>query len=694
MLPDISLDDENYDEILDEAKNMIINLYPEWTDFNEHDPGITLLELFAMLKESQQFYADRVGEENKKKYLKLLGIRRKNKKAAHSLVWIESEENYQLLRNHKLGADGLIFENIRKKQIVKGDITHCIAACDGQAEAMISIEEIEFGNMFHFCVFGENARPGKQFYLCCDKPLPLKVQLDLYIQVYQEYRIKRNPLRDCGFVPLVQIRWQYYTDKGWKNLENVQDETHAFLFDGFIRFTLEDAMEEHSVCGRVGYFIRAVLWEGEYDVPPILTRISLNICEVVQKDTLAEYIIQEKVQSSIKMDTELALLGKSEVYFEKNNIFYPVADFGKETCQKERAVKITVKDERIADADRIMVINRDLSYLYKRIIGVGNGFPYQEIDLEDLQVIYESFEILVQDLENGDGYSMWHKVEDFANSSSGDKHYIFDSRRGILHFGDCIHGMAPEGEIILAGCVRTRGRDGSVKTGKINHFCREGMGNLTLTNICDGFGACDEESLEESFLRARRSIKESKCAVTRQDYEKYARQTPGLMVESCKVLNPDDVRQFMKKIDETAVYMVVKPYAINMGESAKRSYTQNIKAYLERYRMIGSQIVLFFPEYVEMEVYVEVTVKPQYHHIEERVKQAVRDFFDIYKGEFGSVISYGRLYGFLDRKEFILGIRSLEMECKSIGIKRNTEGDILLSPYGIAVLKEVRTFLL
>lgn len=46
MLPDISLDEESYDEILDEAMNMVISKYPRWTDFNEHDPGITMLELW------------------------------------------------------------------------------------------------------------------------------------------------------------------------------------------------------------------------------------------------------------------------------------------------------------------------------------------------------------------------------------------------------------------------------------------------------------------------------------------------------------------------------------------------------------------------------------------------------------------------------------------------------------------------
>lgn len=694
MLPDISLDDENYNEILDEAKNIIISLYPEWTDFNEHDPGITLLELFAMLKESQQFFADRIGEEHKKKYLKLLGVRRKSKQPARCLVQIRADENYRLLLNHKLDAESLCFENTRKKQTVRGDVSCCMAVCGGRMEDVIGRGQLELENMLHFWAFGKNAEEKNQFYLCFDEPLPLRSWMDLYIEAYQGWPIKRNPLKGFNFVPPVHLKWQYYTKEGWKTFGNVQDETWAFLFDGFIRFAVEEPMEEITVCGMKGYFIRAVLWEGEYDVPPALTRISMNICEAVQKDTLAECIVQENKKRSIRIDTELAVLGQSEVYIGKGDIFYPAAVFEKKICKEEGNVKFTVKDERMADADRVLVVNRDLSYLYKRTIGTGNGFPYQEIDLEDLQVICESLEILVQDMENGDGFHLWHKVEDFANSSAEDRHYIFDSKRGILRFGDCIHGMAPEGDIILAGCARTMGSGGNIKAGKIRCFRMEGLEKIGISNICNGIGGCDEESLEESFLRAKRYIKESGCAVTARDYESYAGQTPGLMIESCKVLHTDDIRKFVKKVDETAVYMVVKPYVRSMGEWAEKNYAQNIKGCLEHYRMIGSRVVLFFPEYVEVEVYVEVTVKPQYHHIEDRVRQAVRDFFDTYKEEFGGVIAYSRLYGFLDSREFILGVRSLNMEYRGSGAKQNADGDILLSPYGIAVLKEVRAFLL
>ena len=694
MLPDISLDDDNYDEILDEARNLIISRYPDWTDFNAHDPGITLLELFAMLKESQQFFADRIGKENKKKYLKLLGIKRRVKQPARSLIQIKAKESSCLLCAHKLDAGNLCFENIRQKQLVKGDVSFCMSVYAGNIQDFISHGQLEFDNKLHFWVFGKTPRPESTFYLCFDEPLPLKKEMDLYIEIHQEDGIKRNPLNGFRFVPLAQLEWQYYTRQGWKTIEDVKDETDAFLFSGFIRFMVDGLMEMCTVCSRTGYFIRAVIKEGEYDKAPVLEKISMNICEVLHKDTLAECIVQKNPQSSISLSTELAVSGESEVYIGKDDIFYPVADFEREICKEEGSIKFTIADERMADAEQVMIVNRDLSCLHKKIAGTGNGFPYQEIDLEDLQILYEDFEILIQDMEHKDGYRLWHKVEDFANSSAEDRHYVFDSQEGILCFGDCIHGMAPEGEIILAGYARTMGSDGNVKTGKINRFRMEELEVLAPANICDGIGGCDEESLKESFLRAKKSIKQCECAVTKQDYENYARQTPGLLLAGCKALSADAVRQFAKKTDETAVYLVVKPYVTKMGGYAKQSYIRNIKSYMEHYRMLGSRVFLFFPEYVGVEVYVEAAVKPQYLHVEERVRQSVQDFFDISKEEFGGVLSYSKLYGFLDRQDFIMGIRSLSMEYKGNGARQNADGDILLSPYGIAVLKEVRVFIL
>ena len=70
MLPLKILDNELFDEIVAQARKNINKYYPDWTDYNLHDPGITFIELFAWLKEIQQYHLDQIGTPNRKKFLK------------------------------------------------------------------------------------------------------------------------------------------------------------------------------------------------------------------------------------------------------------------------------------------------------------------------------------------------------------------------------------------------------------------------------------------------------------------------------------------------------------------------------------------------------------------------------------------------------------------------------------------------
>lgn len=692
MLPDIHLDEEDFEEIVAEGKNRITHIFPQWSDFNAHDPGITLLELFAALKESQQFFADRIGEENQKTYLKLLGIQRRKKRAAHSFVRMEAEDNYRLFRGSKMDAGTLCFETLLEKQLIQGDIQTCLAVADGSVQAHIDKEQLLSGNLLRVPAFGERPVRGSMFCLCFHQPLPERVPLDLYIEVHTGQTAPRNPIRDFPFLPLVQLEWQYYAGGKWKEIEGVQDETEGFLFTGFVRFRIPENMEKNIFMGQSGFFIRVLFREGEYDVSPIFIGISMNVCEVVQRETLVECVRGSGAGGRIRLDGELAVSGNSEVYILKENIWYPVSEYDKEISIQEGAVYLTVPGIGDVCGDEVMVINRDDTGVFRKHIGRGNGFPNQEMDVSDLQAVYESFEILVQDAVT-DGYRLWQKVEDFSASSPRDRHYIFDSRQGRLYFGDLLHGMAPEGDVILAGYARTMGSDGNIKRGSVYRFRRDSLQSVAVTNISDGVCGREEETLEECFLRAGKYIEETACAVTKQDYEKFAKQTPGLLIESCQVLPVEKLRPFMKVVNENAIYLVVKPYGEEPGRIAKQCYARNIERYLERYRMIGNQVCVLFPVYVEIDVYVDAVVNTQYIHVEEQLKYAVKKFFEEYRETFGCVISQSRLYGCLEKQDFVWKVRSLHIDAGGNGAKSGEAGDIELSPYATPVLKEIKTFL-
>ena len=49
--PKVNLDDRRFQDLVDEAKRLIPNYLPEWTNHNVADPGVALIELFAWMTE-------------------------------------------------------------------------------------------------------------------------------------------------------------------------------------------------------------------------------------------------------------------------------------------------------------------------------------------------------------------------------------------------------------------------------------------------------------------------------------------------------------------------------------------------------------------------------------------------------------------------------------------------------------------
>ncbi len=80
------LDDRSYAQLRDELVRRISVYTPEWTDHNESDPGIALLELFAYLGESTLFRFNQIPETTKIEFLRLLGVRARTARPATALL--------------------------------------------------------------------------------------------------------------------------------------------------------------------------------------------------------------------------------------------------------------------------------------------------------------------------------------------------------------------------------------------------------------------------------------------------------------------------------------------------------------------------------------------------------------------------------------------------------------------------------
>ena len=85
-------------------------------------------------------------------------------------------------------------------------------------------------------------------------------------------------------------------------------------------------------------------------------------------------------------------------------------------------------------AEGFRLVNTTGAFANSNIAGYGTGLPFQEIDLNDENIEYESFDIMTEDTEVADRHYSWVKVRDFSNSTPEDRHYIFDSAAGVIKF--------------------------------------------------------------------------------------------------------------------------------------------------------------------------------------------------------------------------------------------------------------------
>src|SRR5438094_10468519 len=85
------IDDRDYDQLVQETLARIPVHNPEWTNFNESDPGVTLIELFAFLTENLLYRCNQIPERNRRKFLSLLGIPLQPAASAHGLVTFSND---------------------------------------------------------------------------------------------------------------------------------------------------------------------------------------------------------------------------------------------------------------------------------------------------------------------------------------------------------------------------------------------------------------------------------------------------------------------------------------------------------------------------------------------------------------------------------------------------------------------------
>lgn len=695
MLPVITLDDERFEEIVERARKMIPGLYPEWTDYNYHDPGITMLELLAWLKETQQFHMDQIGEYHIQQYIRLLGERQRETAPAKAMVSVSCPKQLgTVLKGSRFWASEIPFETCDSRYLENALPGRFLVTEPGQEKKDGSVYQPGTGSQ-HIRMFGGKAENGTSFWIGFSSGLKRGEEHRLYFRLFHGYRIPRNPIPahrtadgPCpfSFVPLASVTAEYFCEGEFRPVEWYRDGTYQFLEDGFFCFQLEKDMEPDE---DGWYWMRFTLSEAAYDVPPVLEEVSLHELEVRQIRTVSQcHRIQWNAgeRPVFEVDTDLAEHGGFDCFLETEMGWRRFDGAIKRFVQNDRPC-FELTDLETGNKGRGLLLCFEEEMEDERLLGAGDGFPGQEISIGIPGLCAEGLEILVETGEETGLFEPWNQVEDLNGCGPSDACYTYEEAEGILKFGNCKRGRAPMGRILLAAGHTSLGAGGNVKTGTIQES-RAHMEFHQVWNRDGAYGGRNHESLSECQARILKKLKQTERAVTYEDYERLVRKTPGLMIEKVRAIPVTQRARQDGTVDETKVTLVVKPYSSEAMPRLGRPYLQNIRNMLEPRRLIGTKVSILSPEYIGITIFAEIETDSHTQKVKQEIRDVLCDYFEHQGSDFGQPVLYGTIYGIMDVLEHVRKVKSISLDAQGSGIRRSRNGDIILPVNGQAYLKE------
>lgn len=629
------LDNRTFEELFEDVRRQIPTHSDEWTDHNETDPGITILETLAWVAESDIYQLDRITEAHIRKYLQLLGVRPYPPQPAtvdlavtpdSSAVGTKLKPGARLSGEYGTGSV-VAFETASEVMLTDVDVAAVITE---HAEGWSDNTHRNDSDGLYFLAFGEGARQGSAMYLGFrTDPFANSDRLDFRIDFHEanlpepathgppsgefEHPTAVDDHRqtaaaaDDGTDPLApimdsitgeqsamestvfpsaEITWQYctdltewYNDDRWEDFEDVDvtDRTDALYHGGAV--TLDEPEDwtgdRHRIFDleRPLSWIRCVVSTPGHEIPPQLNAVRTNV-------------VTARHGSSHRDDHRLQ-----------------TPDGDTET----------------------------------------SAHPDQEFVFERAPVRHATIEI------DGD---RWQEVPDFAASGPDAHHYVLDREQGVVRFGDNINGaVPPPGHAVVATSYEYGGGpEGNVPVETEWRLIDDSPGDVTITPLGPATGGKKAEPLDAALARLKQDLKRAYRAVTSEDIQQVAQQTPGLRFGRTAVrLNEDEEKMDAQSNDcgaHDTLQVVVVPAAgaTTARPEPSRGFLAAVRNHLQRHRLLTDEIEVEPPEYIGVSVETEVEIESGYAQPQRvsAVRSTIDEFLDPLSGFDGEGWPFGR----------------------------------------------------
>jgi predicted phage baseplate assembly protein len=500
-LPLPNLDTRRWDDLVAEGRALIPRYAPGWTDHNIHDPGVTLIELFAWVIEQELYRANRISARSRRKFLGLVGFPPRPPRPAQTCLTFTlapGETTLALPAGLVLVAQGPSGAPLHLQTLadltLTGAALQAVQVFDGAA---LADQTLAWREGRPFAAWGGNPQPdtagGPALYLGFGSaaPLPAGQPLCLWLELAgasagQDERARLiaeaqaaegdcqpwRPTADCGAPPdppppapaadplpphhSVRAVWEYFDGADWRALDpaDVGDETRGLSLSGPVRLTLPAAPAALALGERSEKlaYLRCRMAAGRPDAAPLLRLVALNAVAAAQT------LPQPDPQRWTIAKGVAPPAGKAPV----------VGQAGTLTLSLAGAMIGALAFEAGGPAPEVLVLDYQpasaaaFGSLEVAPVRSANGLPGQTIELP---AAVARGQIELVSLEGG-GERPWRLRPDLDASGRTDADFTLDAAAGRVGFGDGERGrMAEPGTAILARYQATRGAAGNAPAG-------------------------------------------------------------------------------------------------------------------------------------------------------------------------------------------------------------------------------------
>jgi len=616
-IPFYQLDDRSFEDLVSELLARIPGHTPEWTNPRVGDPGRTIIELFAWLADTLLYRANLIPERQRLAFLRLLNIPLRPARAAEGIVTLEPASD-KLLRPvpvplfttvkgpvgfetcgeiTMLPLQGQVYARRRPSAQEKRQLTNVIRGLE-------TVYNIKKGDLYittPIFAEGEARKEGFDFARqTVDQSLWIALlapKADPAIMAGVRKALTRNQNgarvlnvgispritlprfdEEVGKVPSARNLWVWEITSGrrekdqtpeYLTLPVVYDGTEALTRQGTVRLELPDADD-------IGVPVEEITKAGLGPRPP----------------RIDDAAVAERLIAWIRLRPQKKVASLSLSWAGIN------------------AVAI---DQRTT--------------LTNLLVGTSSGLADQSVQLPGGAVDPASLELQVE--EPGVGFVVWRQVDDLATASRDDGAFQLDAEAGTVTFGDGVRGKVPAvGMRIRVAAMRYGGgAAGNLASGNLAAIALPG---LKAFQPLATTGGSDAEQLSEAEKRIPAFLKHGDRAVTEEDYQRLALDTPAVELGRVEVLPRFKPHQRRFNVPGVVTVMVLPQAPVHLPPNPRpdRIILERVHDWLDARRPLATELYVIGVEYLPLGLSVAVTVMEGHPRdvVLRQVRETVRDF--------------------------------------------------------------------